>query len=152
MPATEDRNIDTAKVRRRHWLHSFMFFFREVFIDEDRDKLKNDIEFLGSKIKDAEKQGEEAMKNDALKEEKIGDLENKIRDLELELERNKESLKEIDDLKKENAILISAKKADDEKMEWLANERDHDRENFDAFTKKVSIYLKDMKQFNCIGS
>lgn len=110
---------------------------KEVFIDEDRDKLKNDIEFLGSKIKDAEKQGEEAMKNDALKEEKIGDLENKIRDLELELERNKESLKEIDDLKKENAILISAKKADDEKMEWLASERDHDRENFDAFTKKV---------------
>ena len=129
-----------------------MFFFREVFIDEDRDKLKNDIEFLGSKIKDAEKQGEEAMKNDALKEEKIGDLENKIRDLELELERNKESLKEIDDLKKENAILISAKKADDEKMEWLANERDHDRENFDAFTKKVSINLKDMKHFSCIGS
>eukprot|EP00091_Calanus_sinicus_P024004 TRINITY_DN8390_c0_g1_i1.p1 TRINITY_DN8390_c0_g1~~TRINITY_DN8390_c0_g1_i1.p1 ORF type:complete len:162 (+),score=39.14 TRINITY_DN8390_c0_g1_i1:492-977(+) len=40
-------------------------------------------------------------------------------------------------IKKENAILTSAKKADDEKMEWMANERDHDRENFDNFAKKV---------------
>merc|ERR1711915_927545 len=40
-------------------------------------------------------------------------------------------------IKRENAILNSAKKADDEKMEWLARERDHDKENFDNFAKKV---------------
>ena len=60
-------------------------------------------------------------------------------DLESALEKNKEKLGEIDNLKKENAVLLSAKKADDEKMEWMANERDHDRENFDSFTKKVKI-------------
>jgi len=113
------------------------FCFREVFVDEDRDQLKNSIDFLENKIKDAEKQSEEANKNDALKDGKIEDLERKLQELEAELEKNKENLKEIEDLKKENAILFSAKKADDEKMEWLANERDHDRENFDAFTKKV---------------
>ena len=116
------------------------FCFREVFVDEDRDQLKNSIDFLETKIKDAEKQSEEANKNDALKDGKIEDLERKLQELEAELEKNKENLKEIEDLKKENAILFSAKKADDEKMEWLANERDHDRENFDAFTKKVPIY------------
>ena len=116
------------------------FCFREVFVDEDRDQLKNSIDFLENKIKDAEKQSEEANKNDALKDGKIEDLERKLQELEAELEKNKENLKEIEDLKKENAILFSAKKADDEKMEWLANERDHDRENFDAFTKKVLIY------------
>jgi len=110
---------------------------KEVFIDEDRDKLKNDIDFLGNRIKDAEKQAEEAKKNEVLKDAKIGDLEKKIIDLESLLEKNKEKLEEIDDLKKENAVLLSAKKADDEKMEWMANERDHDRENFDSFTKKV---------------
>jgi len=35
---------------------------KEVFIDEDRDKLKNNIDFLVNKIKDAEKEGEEAKK------------------------------------------------------------------------------------------
>ena len=75
-----------------------------------------------------------------MKDGEIEDLERKLQELESELEKNKENLKEIEDLKKENAILFSAKKADDEKMEWLANERDHDRENFDAFTKKVFIY------------
>jgi len=110
---------------------------KEVFIDEDRDKLKNNIDFLVNKIKDAEKQGEEAKKNEALKDAKIEDLEKKIRDLESALEKNKEDLNDIDNLKKENAVLLSAKKADDEKMEWLANERDHDRENFDSFAKKV---------------
>jgi len=114
-----------------------LFCCREVFIDEDRDKLKNDIDFLGNKIKDAEKQDEEAKKNEALKNAKIGDLEKKIMDLESELEKNKENLKDIDNLRKENAVLLSAKKANDEKMEWLANERDHDRENFESFTKKV---------------
>ena len=74
-----------------------------------------------------------------MKDEKIKELEKRIRDLESELDRNKDILKEMEDLKKENAILRGAKKADDEKMEWLANERDHDRENFDAFTKKANM-------------
>ena len=77
----------------------------------------------------------------ALKDEKIVDLVKKIRELESELEKKKESIKEIDDLKKENAILISAKEADNEKMEWLTYERDHDRENFNAFTKKVIVTI-----------
>ena len=110
---------------------------REVFVDEERDKLKKDIDFFGKKIKDSERQEEQAKKNQALQDEKIVDLAKKIRDLESELERNKEYMNEIDDLKKENAILVSAKEAGDEKMEWLAKERDHDRENFKAFTKKV---------------
>merc|ERR1712013_522477 len=86
---------------------------KEVFIDEERDKLKKDIDFLGKKIKDSERQEEQSKKTQALQDEKIVDL------------------------KRENAILVSAKEADDEKMEWLAKERDHDRENFKAFTKKV---------------
>ena len=116
---------------------------REVFVDEERDKLKKDINFLGKKIKDSERQEEQSKKTQALKDEKIVDLDKNIRELESELERNKEYMNEIDDLKKENAILVSAKEADDEKMEWLAKERDHDRENFKAFTKKVRTIASD---------
>ena len=114
---------------------------REVFVDEDRDKLKNTIEFLENKIKDSEKQNEEASKEDVIKVGQIEDLEKKIKDLESELLKNEEDVKAMEDLKKENAILTSAKKADDEKMEWMANERDHDRENFDNFAKKVILKL-----------
>lgn len=114
---------------------------REVFVDEDRDKLKNTIEFLEKKIKDSEKQNEEASKEDVIKDGQIEDLEKKIKDLESELLKNEEDVKAMEDLKKENAILTSAKKADDEKMEWMANERDHDRENFDNFAKKVILKL-----------
>ena len=114
---------------------------REVFVDEDRDKLKNTIEFLEKKIKDSEKQNEEASKEDVIKDGQIEDLEKKIKDLESELLKNEEDMKAMEDLKKENAILTSAKKADDEKMEWMANERDHDRENFDNFAKKVILKL-----------
>ena len=114
---------------------------REVFVDEDRDKLKNTIEFLEKKIKESETQNEEASKEDVIKDGQIEDLEKKIKDLEAELLKNEEDVKAMEDLKKENAILTSAKKADDEKMEWMANERDHDRENFDNFAKKVILKL-----------
>ena len=114
---------------------------REVFVDEDRDKLKNTIEFLEKKIKESETQNEEASKEDVIKDGQIEDLEKKIKDLESELLKNEEDVKAMEDLKKENAILTSAKKADDEKMEWMANERDHDRENFDNFAKKVILKL-----------
>ena len=114
---------------------------REVFVDEDRDKLKNTIEFLEKKIKESETQNEEASKEDVIKDGQIEDLEKKIKDLESELLKNEEDMKAMEDLKKENAILTSAKKADDEKMEWMANERDHDRENFDNFAKKVILKL-----------
>ena len=114
---------------------------REVFVDEDRDKLKNTIEFLEKKIKESETQNEEATKEDVIKDGQIEDLEKKIKDLESELLKNEEDMKAMEDLKKENAILTSAKKADDEKMEWMANERDHDRENFDNFAKKVILKL-----------
>ena len=117
------------------------FLCREVFVDEDRDKLKNTIEFLEKKIKESEKQNEEASKEDVIKDGQIEDLEKKIKDLESELLKNGEDMKAMEDLKKENAILTSAKKADDEKMEWMANERDHDRENFDNFSKKVILKL-----------
>ena len=110
-------------------------------MDEDRDKLKNTIEFLEKKIKDSEKQNEEASKEDVIKDGQIEDLEKKIKVLESELLKNEEDVKAMEDLKKENAILTSAKKADDEKMEWMANERDHDRENFDNFAKKVILKL-----------
>eukprot|EP00092_Neocalanus_flemingeri_P048290 GFUD01055034.1.p1 GENE.GFUD01055034.1~~GFUD01055034.1.p1 ORF type:complete len:644 (+),score=253.80 GFUD01055034.1:52-1983(+) len=110
---------------------------REVFVDEDRNKLKETIEFLENRIKDTENQNEEAKGNEIIKDCKIEDLEGKIKDLETELQKNEEKLKEMEDLKRENAILASAKNADDEKMKWMADERDHDRENFDSFIKKV---------------
>ena len=121
---------------------------REVFVDEDRDKLKNTIEFLEKKIKESETQNEEASKEDVIKDGQIEDLEKKIKDLESELLKNEEDMKAMEDLKKENAILTSAKKADDEKMEWMANERDHDRENFDNFAKKVILKLSFTYQKN----
>ena len=121
---------------------------REVFVDEDRDKLKNTIEFLEKKIKESEKQNEEASKEDVIKDGQIEELEKKIKDLESELLKNEEDVKAMEDLKKENAILTSAKKADDEKMEWIANERDHDRENFDNFAKKVILKLSFTHQKN----
>ena len=113
------------------------YFYREVFIDGDREILKNKIDFLQDKLKDLEKQKEEDKKIEIEKDRLIDDLQNKINDLEAELENRKEKLQEIDNIKRENAILSSAKKADDEKMEWLTSERDNDKENFDNFAKKV---------------
>merc|ERR1719419_2184434 len=110
---------------------------REVFIDGDREILKNKIDFLQDKIKDLEKQKDEDKKIEIEKDGLIDGLRNKINDLELELDNKKEELQKVDNIKRENAILNSAKKADDEKMEWLASERDHDKENFDNFSKKV---------------
>ena len=43
---------------------------REVFVDEERDKLKRDINFLGKKIKDSERQEEQAKKKKNRKKEK----------------------------------------------------------------------------------
>merc|ERR1711915_782374 len=106
---------------------------RQVFIDGDREKLKNEINFLQDKLKDLEKQKEKDKKIEIEKDRLIDDLQNKINDLESELENRKKELQEVDNIKRENAILSSAKKADDEKMEWLASERDHDKENFDNF-------------------
>merc|ERR1711915_1102688 len=110
---------------------------REVFIDGDREILTNKIDFVQDKIKDLEKQKEEDKKIEKEKDGLIDDLRNKIDDLKLELDNKKEELLKVDNIKRENAILNSAKKADDEKMEWLASERDHDKENFDNFAKKV---------------
>merc|ERR1719419_1388564 len=110
---------------------------REVFIDGDREILKNKIDFLQDKIKDLEKQKEKAKKEDIEKDGIIDDLQNKINKLEKELDNTTEKLQEVDEIKRENAILNSAKKADDEKMEWLTSERDNNKENFDNFSKKV---------------
>ena len=110
---------------------------REVFIDGDREKLKNEINFLQNKISNQEKQNEKAKKKDIEKDGIIDDLQNKINKLEKELDNTTEKLQEVDEIKRENAILNSAKKADDEKMEWLTSERDNDKENFDNFSKKV---------------
>merc|ERR1711915_1063324 len=110
---------------------------REVFIDGDREILKNKIDFLQEKIKDLEKQKEKDKKIEKEKDGLIDDLRNKNDELELELDNKKEELLKVDNIKRENAILNSAKKADDEKMKWLARERDHDKENFDNFAKKV---------------
>ena len=110
-----------------------------MFVDEDRENLKDTIKLLEEKVTKSEIQKEDGNKNEVIKDCKIADLERKIKDLESELQKNEEDMKEIDDLKKENAILNSAKNADDEKMKWLADERDHDRENFDSFIKKVLV-------------
>ena len=116
-----------------------LYLYREVFIDGDREILKNKIDFLQEKLKDLEKQKEEDKKIEIEKDRLIDDLQNKINDLESELKNRKKELQEVDNIKRENAILSSAKKADDEKMEWLASERDHDKENFDNFAKKVRL-------------
>ena len=108
-----------------------------MFVDEERENLKDTIKFLEKKVAQSENQKEDGNKNEVIKDCKIADLQRKIKDLESELQKNEEAMLEIDDLKKENAILNSAKNADDEKMKWLADERDHDRENFDSFKKKV---------------
>ena len=110
-----------------------------MFIDGDREILKNKISFLQDKIKDLENQKEEDKKIEKEKDRLIDDLRNKIDDLELELDNRKEELLKVDNIKRENAILNSTKKADDEKMEWLTRERDHDKENFDNFAKKVRL-------------
>merc|ERR1711915_976244 len=59
---------------------------REVFIDGDREILKNKIDFLQDKLKDLEKQKEEDKKIEIEKDRLIDDLQNKINDLESELE------------------------------------------------------------------
>ena len=112
-----------------------------MFIDGDREILKNKIDFLQDKIKDLEKQNDEDKKIEIEKDGLIDGLRNKINDLELQLDNKKEELQKVDNIRRENAILNSAKKADDEKMEWLASERDHDKENFDNFAKKVRMLL-----------
>ena len=108
-----------------------------MFIDGDREILKNKIDFLQDKITNLEKQKEEDKKIEIEKDGLIDDLRNKIEDLELELDNRKKKLQEVDKIKRENAILNSAKKADEEKMEWLTSERDRDKESFDNFAKKV---------------
>merc|ERR1711915_468110 len=86
---------------------------REVFIDGDREILTNKIDFLQDKIKDLEKQKEKDKKIEKEKDGLIDDLRNKNDDLELELDNRKEELLKVDKIKRENALLNNAKKADD---------------------------------------
>ena len=99
---------------------------------------------MDDKLKEAKDQANEAKQNEALKDEIIKKLQDDIRDLEKKLREKEEAIQQMDNLKKENAILSSAKKADEEKINWLENDKENDKENFDNFTKKVtdSVYNK----------
>ena len=78
-----------------------LYIYREVFIDGDREILKNKIDFLQDKLKDLEKQKEEDKKMEIEKDRLIDDLQNKIKDLKSELENGKKELQEVDNIKRE---------------------------------------------------